>query len=100
MGGDDSPAGIIDGALVAARHLQVALLLVGSRDLIQRQLSRHPRHRWLDIEILDTPDRIEMDEPAAAALRRKPRASIRLARTQWPTGGPRRSSVPAIPAPR
>jgi glycerol-3-phosphate acyltransferase PlsX len=79
MGGDDAPAGIIDGALVAARHLQIALLLVGSRDLIQRQLSRHPRHRWLDIEIVDTPDRIEMDEPAAAALRRKPRASIRLA---------------------
>jgi glycerol-3-phosphate acyltransferase PlsX len=79
MGGDEAPAGIIDGALVAARHLQVALLLVGRRDLIQQELSRHPRHRWLDIEILDTSERIEMEEPAAAALRRKPRASIRLA---------------------
>ena len=79
MGGDEAPTAIIDGALVAARHLQVALLLVGRRDLIERQLARHPRHRWLDIEILDTPERIEIEEPAAAALRRKPRASIRLA---------------------
>ena len=30
-------------------------------------------------QILDTPEAIDMEEPAAAALRRKPRASIRLA---------------------
>jgi phosphate acyltransferase len=79
MGGDEAPASIIDGALVAARHLQIGLLLVGRRDLIERQLSRHPRVSWLDIDILDTSERIEMEEPAAAALRRKPRASIRVA---------------------
>ena len=79
MGGDEAPASIIDGALVAARHLQVGLLLVGCRDVIERQLSRHPRVSWLDIDIQDTSERIEMEEPAAAALRRKPRASIRVA---------------------
>ena len=79
MGGDEAPAGIIGGALVAARHLQVGLLLVGARNAIERELSRHPGASWLDIEIADTPERIEMAEPAAAALRRKPRASIRVA---------------------
>jgi glycerol-3-phosphate acyltransferase PlsX len=79
MGGDEGPASIIDGALVAARHLQVGLLLVGDRVAIERELSRHPNIGWLDVETLDTPDYIEMAEPAAAALRRKPRASIRLA---------------------
>ena len=79
MGGDEAPASIIDGALVAARHLQVGLLLVGRRELIERQLSRHPRVSWLDIAILDSSERIEMEESAAAALRRKPRASIRVA---------------------
>ena len=79
MGGDEAPASIIDGALVAARHLQVGLLLVGRRDLIERQLSRHPRVSWLDIDIQDTSERIEIEEAAAAALRRKPRASIRVA---------------------
>ena len=79
MGGDEAPTSVIDGALVAARHLQVGLLLVGGRDAIERELSRHPGASWLDIDIADTPDRIDMEEPAAAALRRKPRASIRVA---------------------
>lgn len=79
MGGDDGPASIVDGALVAARHLQVGLLLVGDATAIDRELSRHPGASSLDITVLDTPEWIGMAEPAAAALRRKPRASIRLA---------------------
>lgn len=79
MGGDDGPGTIIGGALVAARHLQVGLLLVGDQRLVERELSRHPGAGALDIEILDTPEYVEMAEPAAAALRRKPRASIRVA---------------------
>lgn len=79
MGGDDGPRGIIDGALVAARHLQAGLLLVGPEAVIQGELSRHPRAASLDVRILDTPESIAMGETAAAALRRKPRASIRLA---------------------
>ena len=79
MGGDDAPRSVIDGALVAARRHQVGLLLVGDRPRVERELSRHPGAASLDVEILDTPDRIEMAEGAAAALRRKPRASIRLA---------------------
>jgi glycerol-3-phosphate acyltransferase PlsX len=79
MGGDDAPGSIVDGALVAARRLQVGLLLVGDGALIERELARHPGAGALDIEILATPERIGMSEPATAALRRKPRASIRLA---------------------
>lgn len=79
MGGDDGPRGIIDGALVAARHLQAGLLLVGPAAILQGELSRHPRAASLDVRIVDTSDAIEMGETAAAALRRKPRASIRLA---------------------
>lgn len=79
MGGDDGPRGIIDGALVAARHLQVGLLLVGPSAEIERELARHPRVSALDVRILDTSESVGMGEAAAAALRRKPRASIRLA---------------------
>ncbi len=79
MGGDDGPGSIIDGALVAARHLQIGLLLVGDASSIERELARHPRATALDLRIIDTPDAIGMAEPAATALRRKPRASIRLA---------------------
>jgi len=79
MGGDDGPGSIVDGALVAARHLQIGLLLVGDRSAIERELARHPGAGALDLQILDTPEAIGMEEPAASALRRKPRASIRLA---------------------
>src|SRR3954451_968177 len=79
MGGDDGPRSIVDGALVAARHLQIGLLLVGATTDIERELARHPRVSSLDVRILDTPESIGMGEAAAAALRRKPRASVRLA---------------------
>ena len=79
MGGDDAPGSIIDGALVAARHLQVGLLLIGNRAVIERELARHPGAGALDLQIQDTPEFVEMAEPATTALRRKPRASIRLA---------------------
>ena len=79
MGGDEGPRSIIDGALVAARHLQVGLLLVGGAADIERELARHPGVSGLDIRVRDTPEFIGMEEAAAAALRRKPRASIRVA---------------------
>jgi glycerol-3-phosphate acyltransferase PlsX len=79
MGGDEGPKPIVDGSLVAARHLQIGLLLAGDRALIESELSRHPAARGLDIEILDTQERITMGEEASASLRRKPRASIRVA---------------------
>lgn len=79
MGGDGGPGTIIDGALVAARRLQVGLLLVGCRQIIERELARHPRAAWLDLQTIDTPECIDMAEPAGQALRRKPRASIRVA---------------------
>jgi glycerol-3-phosphate acyltransferase PlsX len=79
MGGDLGPSVIVDGALVAARHLQVGLLLVGAANAIEVELSRHPAARGLDLEVIDAPERVEMAESPATALRRKPRASIRVA---------------------
>src|SRR5205085_1874648 len=66
----------------AARHLQIGLLLVGDAGAIEAELARHPvasLFRRFDLQIVDAPDRIEMTESAAHALRRKPRASIRVA---------------------
>ncbi len=78
-GGYDAPGSIVAGALAAARHLQIGLLLVGERQAIERELARHPGVASLDVAVLDAPDRIEMPESAARALRRKPGASIRVA---------------------
>jgi glycerol-3-phosphate acyltransferase PlsX len=82
MGGDAGPSVIVDGALVAARHLQVGLLLVGDAAAIEAELARHPvasLFRRIDVQIIDAPERVEMSESPGLALRRKPRASIRVA---------------------
>ncbi|HEY2434162.1 MAG TPA: phosphate acyltransferase PlsX [Vicinamibacterales bacterium] len=82
MGGDAGPSVIVDGALVAARHLQVGLLLAGDAAAIEAELARHPvasLFRRLDIIVVDTPERVEVSEPPAQALRRKPRASVKVA---------------------
>jgi glycerol-3-phosphate acyltransferase PlsX len=79
MGGDQAPGAVVAGSLVAARHLQCGLLLVGARARLEEELARHPAAASLDIELVDASERIDMGEPAAAALRRKPGASIRVA---------------------
>ena len=42
MGGDLGPSVIVDGALIAARHLQIGLLFAGAAPAIESELSRHP----------------------------------------------------------
>jgi glycerol-3-phosphate acyltransferase PlsX len=79
MGGDHAPSAVVDGAVSAARHLAVRLALVGPKSGLEQALASHPDWRTLGIEIVDAPDVVEMAEPPATALRRKPRASIRVA---------------------
>jgi glycerol-3-phosphate acyltransferase PlsX len=79
MGGDRGPRDIIAGALAAARHLPIGLVLVGARAEIGRELERHPDHFALDVQVVDADDVVGMAEAPAAALRRKPRASIKVA---------------------
>ena len=77
MGGDFAPSRVVDGALAAARHSGVAVTLVGRADAIAAELARHDDRAALDVTVVDAPDVIGMDESPAAALRRKPGASIR-----------------------
>jgi len=79
MGGDHAPTAVVDGAVSAARHLSVRLALVGPTAALERALAPHPDWQSLGLEIVDAPDVVEMAETPAAAFRRKPRASIRVA---------------------
>jgi glycerol-3-phosphate acyltransferase PlsX len=79
MGGDHAPAAIVDGALAAARHLDVEVALVGQSAALRDALTSHPDAASLRVTIVDSPDVVGMAEPPAAALRRKPKASIRIA---------------------
>jgi glycerol-3-phosphate acyltransferase PlsX len=79
MGGDHAPANIVDGAVAAARHLDVQLALVGPTGAVEAALASHPDWRSLAIDIVEAPDMIGMSDSPAVSLRRKPRASIRVA---------------------
>ena len=79
MGGDHAPSAIVDGAVAAARHLDVQISLAGVPAAIEDALIGHPDWRDLGLAIVEAPDVIGMSEAPAAALRRKPGASIRVA---------------------
>jgi glycerol-3-phosphate acyltransferase PlsX len=80
MGGDAAPGHIVDGALAAARHFDLGVTLVGPAARLEAELARHEGVQGDGrVRIVDADAVIEMAEAPAAALRRKPTASIRVA---------------------
>lgn len=77
-GGDFAPRSIVDGALIAARHLGFDLILVGGRRTLEAELARHDLTR-VSVRVVDASDVVEMGESPTVALRKKPMASVRLA---------------------
>lgn len=79
MGGDFAPRAVVEGAVAAARRLGLRLCLAGQRAALDGELARHSGRDAPGLDVVDASDVIGMDEPPAAALRRKPDASIRVA---------------------
>jgi len=79
MGGDYAPRLVVDGALAAVRDFGFGVALVGPADLLGAELRRHVDADASRIRLIPAADVVSMDEAPAAALRRKPGASIRVA---------------------
>jgi glycerol-3-phosphate acyltransferase PlsX len=79
MGGDFAPRHIVDGALAAARHFDLGVALAGSTALVEAELARHGDVDRSRVRVVEAPDLVAMSEAPAAALRRKPLASIAVA---------------------
>jgi glycerol-3-phosphate acyltransferase PlsX len=79
LGGDQAPRAIVSGAIQAVRREDIGVTLVGPADEVRAELDRHGSVRQLPITIADASDVVGMDEPPLAALRRKPRASVKIA---------------------
>lgn len=77
MGGDHAPAEIVAGALLARNELGVECALVGSKDVIEAELSRLNEQpaSW---QIVHASEAIAMDEHPAQAVRAKRDASINV----------------------
>jgi glycerol-3-phosphate acyltransferase PlsX len=79
MGGDHAPRQVVEGAVAAARRLRFGLTLVGAAREVEREVARAGGGSDTDLRIVDAPDVIEMGDVPIAALRRKPRSSVKVA---------------------
>jgi glycerol-3-phosphate acyltransferase PlsX len=77
MGGDYGPSAVAEGTALAFRQMpgRFRITLVGDEGEIRPALKRF-RAGDLPIDVVHAPERIEMDEKAVAAARRKSRSSL------------------------
>jgi len=78
MGSDRAPKPEIEGVLLAARHYNVKILLVGPEEQLRNELSHHLAARHLPIEIVNATEVIGMQEKAAHAVRNKRNSTMRV----------------------
>lgn len=77
MGGDHAPREVVSGALLAARELEVPIILVGRESLIREELARAGANHPL-ISVVNASEVVEMCEQPAIAMRKKKDSSMRV----------------------
>src|SRR3954470_14202037 len=78
MGADRAPKPEVEGAILAARHYDVRVLLVGQESIVRAELAHHSGARQLPIEVVPATEVIGMHEKAAQAVRSKRDSSMRV----------------------
>ena len=79
LGGDVAPGPIVDGALSAARHFDLGVALVGPVGQLEAELARHPGQDRARVRLVEADAVVDMGESPGFALRRKPKATIKVA---------------------
>ena len=77
MGSDRAPKPEVEGAIQAARHYGVRVLLVGPEATVKAELQRHPSAFRLPIEVVHASEYITMDDKVEA-VRAKRDSSMRV----------------------
>src|SRR5580698_1504363 len=78
MGADRAPKPEVEGAILAARHYDVEVVLVGKEEVIRGELELHRSCRRLPISIVNAREVIGMQEKAAQAVRAKRDSSMHV----------------------
>ncbi len=80
MGGDFGPSVVVPGAVMALREFpgRFRVVLLGDLDEVRDELAKL-NVKDLPIDLVHAPERVEMDEPPATVLRRKPNSSLVIA---------------------
>jgi glycerol-3-phosphate acyltransferase PlsX len=80
MGGDFAPVSTVEGAVLAARSSKHKILLVGSEKLISEELLKYGKRyddlASFNIEIVNAPEFITMNEHPVKAVRQKKNSSL------------------------
>jgi glycerol-3-phosphate acyltransferase PlsX len=79
MGGDHAPKTEVEGAIRAAKSLNVKIVLVGREEVVRKELATHGDISGLPIEVKHASEQITMEDSAAKAVRNKRDSSIRVA---------------------
>src|SRR5713226_2843540 len=77
MGSDRAPKPEIEGAIQAARHYDVRVLVIGTEATVKAELERHPSAFRLPIEVVHASEYISMEDKVEA-IRAKRDSSRRV----------------------
>ena len=78
MGGDSAPRAEVEGAILAARELDVRVLLVGIESTVKQELARQ-KAKGLPIEVVNATEVVTMSDSPSQAFRRKKDSSVHVA---------------------
>jgi len=79
MGGDHAPDEVVKGAVLAAQRDNLEILLVGSPDILQRELDKYRFTNGSSIRVIEASQVIKEDEPPIEAIRQKSNCSVAVA---------------------
>ncbi|MEI8356173.1 MAG: phosphate acyltransferase PlsX, partial [Deltaproteobacteria bacterium] len=77
MGGDNSPAIEVEGAVAAAREFDIQVILVGDSERLSKELAKHDC-KGLNVSVKHAAEVIGMHDSPSDAVRKKKDSSIRV----------------------
>jgi len=79
MGGDYAPEEVVKGAVLAAQKNDVEIVLVGSTNILEKELAGDKCPNKSSIHVAEASEVIKEDEPPVLAVRHKPNCSVAIA---------------------
>ena len=79
MGGDHAPEEIVKGAVLAAQKDDVEIFLVGTANILEKELAKYKFTNGSSIHVVEASEVIKENESPVDVIRRKPNCSVAVA---------------------
>jgi len=87
MGGDYAPEEIVKGAVLAAQKDDVEIFLVGTANILEKELAKCKFTKGSSIHVVEASEVIKENESPVDVIRRKPNCSVAVAAKMVKSGG-------------